>query len=158
VKAAFTSIVGDTKFASGYGLSRHAAAVATCRRGLGFGERLRSRSALPLPRKTRGRHVRSDWGRLSRRLRAERARGRRLSEGSHGRGHPYPRHPLREPKALLSRGNLGWSCCGSGAGIPGAKGRENCPTGVHEIFAHGVRSGLASCSGVSWDHSSARMR
>jgi len=89
VKATFTSVIGDAKFASGYGFSRHtAAAVAIARRGLGFGERLRSRSALPLPARTRGRHVWSDWGRVAQRQRAEKAHCRRPPEESHGRGTP----------------------------------------------------------------------
>ena len=89
VNPAFTSVIGAVKFASGYGLSSHsAAAVAIARRGLKFGERLRSRSAFPLPERNRGKHVWSDWRRLSQRLRAERARGRRPSEGNRGRGTP----------------------------------------------------------------------
>ncbi len=92
VNPALTSVIGQVKFGPGYGLSPHAAAaVAIARRGLGFGERLRSRSALSLPARNRGRHVWSDWGRLSRRLRAERARGRRPSEGKRGRGIPLSR-------------------------------------------------------------------
>jgi IS605 OrfB family transposase len=87
VNPAFTSVIGLIKFSSGYGLSRHAsAAVAVARRGLKFGERLRSRSAFPLPARIRGEHVWKAWGRLSRRLRAERSLGRRPSEGSWGRG------------------------------------------------------------------------
>ncbi|MEW5934027.1 MAG: IS200/IS605 family accessory protein TnpB-related protein [Bacillota bacterium] len=92
VNAALTSVIGQMKFAPGYGLSPHAAAaVAIARRGLRFGERLRSRSALSLPARNRARHVWSDWRRLSRRLRAERARGRRPSEGERGRGVPLSR-------------------------------------------------------------------
>ena len=89
VNPAFTSVIGQVKFASGYGLTSHsAAAVAIARRGLRFGERLRSRSAFPLPERNRGKHVWSDWRRLSQRLRAERARGRRPSEGNRRRGTP----------------------------------------------------------------------
>lgn len=89
---ALTSVIGQVKFGPGYGLSPHAAAaVAIARRGLGFGERLRSRYALPLPARTRGRHVWHDWSRLSRGLRAERARGRCPSEGDRGRGLPLSR-------------------------------------------------------------------
>ncbi|MDI6825303.1 MAG: IS200/IS605 family accessory protein TnpB-related protein [Bacillota bacterium] len=92
VNPALTSVIGQVKFGPGYGLSPHAAAaVAIARRGLGFGERLRSRSALLLPARNRGRHVWSDWSRLSRRLRAERARGRCPSEGDRGRGPPLSR-------------------------------------------------------------------
>ncbi len=103
VNAAYTSVIGRAKFGSGYGLPSHAcAAVAIARRGLRFGERLRSRSALSLPARNRGRHVWSDWRRVAQRLRAERARGRRPpgsptgpttrwgggSEGDRGRGIP----------------------------------------------------------------------
>ncbi|MEW5932905.1 MAG: IS200/IS605 family accessory protein TnpB-related protein, partial [Bacillota bacterium] len=89
---ALTSVIGEVKFGSGYGLSPHAAAaVAIARRGLGFGERLRCRSALVLPERNRARHVWSDWRRLSRRLRAGGARGRCLSERGRGRGLPLSR-------------------------------------------------------------------
>jgi len=89
VNPAFTSVIGEAKFAPGYGLSPHcAAAVAIARRGLRFGERLRSRSAFPLPARTRGKHVWRDWRRVAQRLRAERARGRRSFEEGRGRGIP----------------------------------------------------------------------
>ncbi|MDI6894777.1 MAG: transposase [Bacillota bacterium] len=89
---ALTSVIGEAKFGSGYGLSPHAAgAVAIARRGLRFGERLRSRSALVLPVRNRTRHVWSDWRRLSQGLRARGARGRRLSERDRGRGLPLSR-------------------------------------------------------------------
>jgi len=62
---AFTSVIGEAKFAGGYGLSVHrAAACAIGRRALNFGESLRTRhtgSALPLPARNRRRHVWSDW-------------------------------------------------------------------------------------------------
>ena len=84
---AYTSVIGQVKFAQGYGISPHcAAALAIARRGLGFGERLRSRSAFSVPVRNREKHVWADWGRLARRLRAE--RGRRPSEGDRGRGKP----------------------------------------------------------------------
>ena len=101
VNPAFTSVIGYAKFGPGYGLSPHqGAAVAIARRGLGFGERLRSRTALSLPARNRGRHVWSDWSRQAQRLRAERtcggttgfaACGRRPSEGSRGGGIPPSR-------------------------------------------------------------------
>ena len=101
VNPAFTSVIGYAKFGPGYGLSPHqAAAVAIARRGLGFGERLRSRTALPLPARNRGRPVWSDWSRQAQGLRAERTRGgttgfaacgRRPSEGSRGGGKPPSR-------------------------------------------------------------------
>ena len=107
VNPAFTSVIGAVQFASGYGLSSHgAAAVAIARRGLRFGERLRSRSAFPLPARNRGKPVWSDWRRVAQRLRAARARGRCPSEGGRGRGNPYPRrHP---PGArVLAKARLG---------------------------------------------------
>jgi IS605 OrfB family transposase len=89
VNPAYTSVLGWAKFGSGYGLSPHAAAaVAIARRGLGFRERFRSRSAFPLPVRNRGKHVWSDWRRVAQRLRAEGARGRRPSGGGRGRGIP----------------------------------------------------------------------
>ncbi len=89
VNPAFTSVIGEVKFASGYGLSSHgAAAVAIARRGLRFGERLRSRSAFPLPARNRGKPVWSDWRRVAQRLRAARVRGRCPSEGGRGGGKP----------------------------------------------------------------------
>jgi len=104
VNPAFTSVIGEVKFASGYGLSSHgAAAVAIARRGLKFGERLRSRSAFPLPARNRGKHVWSDWRRVAQRLRAERARGRMPQAGKaeaegRGRGRPLSSAaPIRAP-------------------------------------------------------------
>lgn len=89
VNPAFTSVIGKVKFMARYGLSPHtAAAVAIARRGLRFGERLRSGTARPLPARNRGRHVWSDWRRVAQRLRAEQARGRRPSAGNPGRGIP----------------------------------------------------------------------
>lgn len=100
VNPAYTTTIRFGKFAGGYNLSVHAAAaVAIARRGLGFGERLCSRlrpgsrngSALPLPVRNRGRHVWSDWGRYSRRLRAAAraaGRGRCSRKGGRMRGIP----------------------------------------------------------------------
>ncbi len=101
VNPAFTTVIGWAKFGEGYGLSPHqAAAVAIARRALRFrhGERLRSRSrfALPLPARNRGRHVWSDWGRLNRWLRgrgglAASPPGRRSLRGRRGQGNtPIP--------------------------------------------------------------------
>ncbi|HHY96218.1 MAG TPA: transposase, partial [Firmicutes bacterium] len=99
VNPALTSVIGQVKFGPGYGLSPHAAAaVAIARRGIGFGERLRSRFALSLPARNRGRHVWSDWRRVSQGLRAKSARGRRSSEGRRGRGVPLsPAAPAAAP-------------------------------------------------------------
>jgi len=76
VNPAYTSIIGKFKFSEGYGISTHmAAAFAIARRGLGFGERLRTktqvRSHLPVNR-NRCRHVWSDWGLLSQKVAQER--------------------------------------------------------------------------------------
>jgi IS605 OrfB family transposase len=74
VNPAFTSVIGEVKFAGGYGISRHsAAAVVMARRSMGMGERLRGRlflpsrirSATPLPVRNRGVHVWRDWGRYA---------------------------------------------------------------------------------------------
>ncbi|BDG61576.1 IS200/IS605 family accessory protein TnpB-related protein [Caldinitratiruptor microaerophilus] len=90
VNPAFTSVIG--KFMARYGLSPHAAAaVAIARRGLRFGERLRSGNARPLPARNRGRHAWGDWRRI-----LPGVRGRKLthalyecpSEGGPGRGVP----------------------------------------------------------------------
>jgi IS605 OrfB family transposase len=97
INPAYTSIIGKNKFSEGYGLSTHmAAAFAIARRGLGFGEALRTkakvRSSLPANR-NRVRHVWSDWKALSRntkrrkksslrRPRSERTRGDRRSSRS----------------------------------------------------------------------------
>ncbi len=89
---AYTSVIGKVKFMARYGLSPHGAgAVAIARRGLGFGERLRSGNALPLPGRNRGRHVWSDWSRVLPSVRGRRlthALYQRSSEGSPGRGEP----------------------------------------------------------------------
>lgn len=96
INPAYTSIIGKYKFSEGYGISTHmAAAMAIARRGLGFGEALRTkaknRSSLPV-RNRRG-HVWHDWRVLSentkrrkktspRRQRSERTRGDRRSSSS----------------------------------------------------------------------------
>lgn len=92
VNRAFTSIIGAAKFASAYAMSgHHAAACAIARRALGLSERLArretspseagaetvgSRNAFPLPARTRGKHVWSDWRRYSKELGQARARAR----------------------------------------------------------------------------------
>ncbi len=114
VNPAFTRVIGEVKFAPGYGLSSHgAAAVAIARRGLRFGERRRSRTAFPLPARNRGQHVWSDWRRVARRLRAGRARGRRPSEGGRGRG-----QPLSSAAPARASAGQGPSCDGFAA-VPG---------------------------------------
>ncbi len=92
VNPAYTSVIGKVKFMARYGLSPHgAAAVAIARRGLKFGERLRSGNARPLPARNRGRHVWSDWGRVLPGVRGRKpthALYQRPSEGGPGRGIP----------------------------------------------------------------------
>ncbi|BDG60475.1 IS200/IS605 family accessory protein TnpB-related protein [Caldinitratiruptor microaerophilus] len=92
VNPAFTSVIGKVKFMARYGLSPHAAAaVAIARRGLRFGERLRSGNARPLPARNRGRHVWSDWRRILPGVRGRKlthALYERPSEGGPGRGVP----------------------------------------------------------------------
>lgn len=96
VNPAYTSIIGEKKFSEGYGLSTHmAAAMAIARRGLGFGEGLRTKAQVrsSLPVRNRVRHVWSDWRRSSqkakkrrksslRRQRPERTRGDRRSSNA----------------------------------------------------------------------------
>lgn len=92
VNPAYTSVIGKIKFMARYGLSPHgAAAVAIARRGLKFGERLRSGNALSLPARNRGRHVWSDWNQVLPSVRGRietHALYQRLSEGDPGRGIP----------------------------------------------------------------------
>lgn len=108
VNPAFTSVIGFGKFGPGYGLSCHeAASVAIGRRGLEFGEWLRSRSALALPARNRARHVWNDWGHQSQWLRdlwlqgkipgVGAKRGRRPFEGSPGGGRPLSRTEVAFP-------------------------------------------------------------
>jgi IS605 OrfB family transposase len=107
VNPAFTSIIGAAKFASGYALSRHhAAACVIARRALGLSERLArretspseagtetvaSRTAFPLPVRTRGKHVWTDWRRYSKELGQTRAHARAaIPVGAAGaRSHPH---------------------------------------------------------------------
>jgi hypothetical protein len=87
-----TSVMGKVKCMARYGLSPHgSAAVAMARRGLGFGERLRSGPALPLPGRNWGRHVWSDGSRVLPGVRGGKATPvlyPRPSEGGPGRGEP----------------------------------------------------------------------
>ena len=82
VNPAFTSVIGRVKFAYRYGLSiHHAAALCIARRYYGYSEKPPQSSVvitdgkegqltLPLPARTRGKHVWSFWGTLSRKIRA----------------------------------------------------------------------------------------
>jgi IS605 OrfB family transposase len=78
VNPAFTSVIGQGKFATGYGLSVHrAAACVIARRALNFGEKLQTRSAgsaLALPARNRTRHVWHNWGRWAKAQRPRRKR------------------------------------------------------------------------------------
>jgi IS605 OrfB family transposase len=81
VNPAYTSVIGQHKFADRYGLSRHrAAALSIGRRGMWLGERPNRRMgdhvAVPLPERNRGKHVWSFWRQVARRAAAQRARGR----------------------------------------------------------------------------------
>ncbi len=136
----YTTVIGGGKFGIGYRLNPHcAAAVAIARRGLGFGERLCGRlgSALPLPARNRGRHVLDDWGRFSRwlvkrgglaLLLGRRPQARRPDEGET----PIRGGTFGRPGRPAADGPPS----GSGGGTPGAKGRESCSPGLHEINDH----------------------
>jgi IS605 OrfB family transposase len=69
VNPAYTSVIGQYKFADRYGMSRHnAAALVIGRRSSGFSETLPSQlqGTLPLSVRNRGRHVWSKWAVISR--------------------------------------------------------------------------------------------
>ncbi len=92
VNPAYTSVIGASKFADRYGLSRHqAAAVCIGRRGNRLAERPNRRVgdhvAFPLPVRNRGEHVWSFWRQVARRAAAHRARGR---PGQMARSSPAP--------------------------------------------------------------------
>jgi IS605 OrfB family transposase len=92
VNPAFTSVIGEHKFADRYGLSRHQAAALTIgRRGMRLAERPNRRMgdhvAFPLPARNRGKHVWSFWRQVARRAAAQRARGR---PGPRARSSPVP--------------------------------------------------------------------
>jgi IS605 OrfB family transposase len=82
VNPAFTSVIGRVKFASRYGLTIHeSAALAIARRFLGVSENLPchldhipdgkgGHVALPLPVRTRGKHVWTQWRWVHRKLQA----------------------------------------------------------------------------------------
>lgn len=107
--AAYTSVIGVAKFGQGYALSDHlAAGCAIARRGLRFSERIArrqtgpvnkagettlSKSAFPLPARTRGKHVWSDWRRFSNLLRGARPRARTAVDEAGGRARTRPTHP-----------------------------------------------------------------
>jgi len=98
VNPAFTSVIGEYKFADRYGFSRHqAAALSIGRRGMRLTERPTRRMgdhvAFPLPARIRGKHVWAFWRQVARRAAAHRARGR---PGPRARSSPAPTpRPLR---------------------------------------------------------------
>ena len=80
VNPAYTSVIGQYKFADRYGMSAHtAAALAIGRRSLGVSETLPGQlhGTLPLPVRNRGRHVWSKWAVVSRKAPAALAAHRR---------------------------------------------------------------------------------
>ena len=142
VNPAFTSVIGQGKFARGYGLSVHrAAACAIARRALHFGERLRTRSAgtaLALPEWNRTRHVWYNWGRWAK---AQRPRRGRLPqpEGNHGPEPSCDREVTPDPSppndgarahragGVMPRINAAFIVPGA---IPGVNGRTRCSRGL----------------------------
>ena len=142
VNPAFTSVIGQGKFALGYGLSVHrAAACAIARRALHFGEQLRTRSAgtaLALPAQNRTRHVWYNWGRSAK---AQRPRRKSLSEpkGSHGPEPSCDREVTPDPSppndgarahragGVMPRINAAFIVPGA---IPGVNGRTRCSRGL----------------------------
>lgn len=109
VNPAFTSVIGAAKFAPGYAMSRHhAAACVIARRALEFSERLSRRTTspseagsetvastntIPLPVRTRGKHVWTDWRRYSKLLGTARARARAATPVGEAGARRHPRHP-----------------------------------------------------------------
>ncbi len=92
VNPAYTSVIGASKFADRYGLSRHqAAALCIGRRDMHLAERPNRRmgdhDAFPLPARNRGQHVWSFWRKVARRAAAHTARGR---PGQMARSSPAP--------------------------------------------------------------------
>jgi IS605 OrfB family transposase len=85
VNPAYTSVIGQHKFARRYGISVHnAAALVMGRRCLGFRESLplQLRSTLPLSVRNRGRHVWRQWAAVSRKTKAALAVHRQSRKGS----------------------------------------------------------------------------
>jgi IS605 OrfB family transposase len=83
---AYTSVIGQEKFAGRYGISgHHAAALVIGRRVNGFSERLpgQLQVTLPLPVRNRGRHVWSTWAVVFR-------KGKQRMQRTVGRARPDP--------------------------------------------------------------------
>jgi IS605 OrfB family transposase len=132
VNPAFTSVIGQAKFAIGYQMTPHqAAACAIARRGLRFkhseSKITRSRAASPGaspsetgfsgPARTRGKHAWSDWGRVgawrrARRLESLLARkaAKRSENGAAG--------PRAVDSAILKAGAGARALSGEGPGAP----------------------------------------
>ena len=92
VSPAYTSVIGQYKFADRYGMSRHnAAAFVIGRRSLGFSETLPSqlRNTLSLPVRNREKHVWSLWAVVSRKASAALA-ARRRSGSARSSPSPVP--------------------------------------------------------------------
>jgi hypothetical protein len=109
VNPAYTSIIGKHKFSEGYGLSTHmAAAMAIARRGLGFGEALRTNAQKhsSLPARNRRRHVWRDWGILSRSTKRRRKSSlrRQRPERAQGGRRPSRSTPWNGPPSLHGLG------------------------------------------------------
>jgi IS605 OrfB family transposase len=142
VNPAFTTVIGQGKFAHGYGLSGHqAAACAIARRAQHFGEKLRTRSAgtaLTLPARNRARHVWHDWGRWAKARRPHRSRSSK-PKGSPGSKPASDRRASSDPpppNGRTANGRAGGATlridaafAPSGA-TPEANGRRHCSGGL----------------------------
>jgi IS605 OrfB family transposase len=95
VNPAYTSVIGEYKFAKKYGLSvHHAAALVIGRRTLGLSETLPSQLhvTLPLPARNRSRHVWSKWAAVSRAdAKAKAPRKAPAALAAHSRPGKHPR-------------------------------------------------------------------
>ena len=95
INPAYTSVIGQYKFADRYGMSRHnASALVIGRRSLDFGEALPSQlyGTLPLSVRNRGRHVWSKWAVVSRKAPAAPA------------AHGWSGMPRSSPLPVLDKG------------------------------------------------------
>ena len=137
VNPAYTSVIGEIKYARPYGLAIHdGAAIVIARRGLGrrLKEKLRNRStrnAFPLPARNRGKHVWSDWSKVSKMLKEEKEEsflGRRSSEDN------------RRSKSLSSQHSGNQTGCA---------GRRQFPFKPGCDFQEQV--GIGCCSGARYD-------
>lgn len=108
INPAYTSLIGDIKFAGRYGVSVHlSAALAIARRGMGLSERVPCqpsitlgggvRSTLPQPARIGRRHVWASWARL--------ARSRKAALAGHS-GSARRRSSIARPKGPALEGSL----------------------------------------------------